>query len=438
MALNAKGTLDIQESGATPPSNKSRRQVVSSPTSTEISSQGGEKDGIASSQSLTIEHNVSSSRNPRSVGLIFGLSKPVFGLVVAGILATSGAAAYFLKGWLDVPGLNNQIKDLEDQVHRLSAQVNRLEFENDRYRSLNDVLNATVVELDETNHELEMTADRLETINHALNQTNLEFSQRIAELTDQNNEYANLNGELNHTATELSSEVNRFQSAVAGLVLTNAELSNFTLNLEGLAGSLGNVAEYSNATVAALEAVLSNIVAENERLGQLNSDLSIIVSFLDKASGNFGNSFDKVAAHLSEQITANRILVLESLENVFRQRIETWDCDYSQVFFDFDFVVDRDAIVTSDEQELIIDYLEERVMEELCLDTTDFENYMEDTYPEGWSSNQLATGVLIYTGAALDYYFPEQEEVGLPPQVWADAEYKCERLPLKHRVCVMC
>ena len=490
-------TTTIQQNGTavtSPTSNRSPRSIdddelggLSPPATSTMSS--------PPPQSVKIEHNVTTTNNPRgarNAGLIFGLSKPMLALLVTTVLGTSGAAAYFGYGWLEIPSLKKEIQDLESQIDRLSIELNRLEYENDKYASLNNILNTTVLEIVETNQHLEETTMNLQTTNDELNETNEKMQQQIVDLTNQNEDYADLNNELNTTAVELSKEVERFHSAVAGLVVTNAELSNFTSNIEDLlTGSLllDNVAQYdSNATVVALEAVLSNIVTENKRLDQLNTDLSMIVSFLNEA--NLGQSFDKVTTHLSEQITTNRLLVLQSLENIYRQRIDTWDCDFNTIFFDYDFVLDRDTIVIGSgsdnggnaqnkEKELVLEFVQDRIMDELCLDIDDFNNYMDDTYPFGYTSNQLATGILLYTSAALDYYFPNYEVIetpaqlvevggesdtsnsnggsgsgavsefriissntngfdGLSPQVWADAKYKCDKLPDQYRVCVMC
>jgi outer membrane murein-binding lipoprotein Lpp len=104
---------------------------------TGVSSPGGSSVG---NQTLTVEHAVNNNGGrdgARSAGLIMGMSKPRL-CMVAGFLLLVGGLAYFFSGWLEIPGLNNQIDRLEDEVNRLSSEVDRLEAENDRYESKYD------------------------------------------------------------------------------------------------------------------------------------------------------------------------------------------------------------------------------------------------------------------------------------------------------------
>ena len=418
--------------GMTTPTKPKQDPIAISPASTIFSSTGGSPPPA---QSLVIEHNVNNGRGSggraRSAGLIFGMSKPIFALVAGSLLLTSGAAAYLLTGWLGIPGLNDQIKALEAQVDRLADEVDRLEDENDRYESLNDQLNATVQEFAGLNDQLNMTATRLEGINEDLTATNLEFKDRIEDLSQQNQEYATLNAELNATAVLLANEVDQFRRAIATLILENADLANLSDKLAGLTGDLGSIAEDQNLTIAALELTLTGIVSENSRLSDLNNDLTNIASFLSETSAGLDTSLQQVTQFLAGQITANRILVLGSLENTYRQRITNWDCDYRDIFRVFAFGNDFDVVFPSADEDMVIRYVSDRVLSELCLDRTDFEQYLFNTIPQGLTSNRLITGVLIYTTTALDYYFPEFDEDGLSVLDWADAAYDYQNLANK-------
>jgi hypothetical protein len=417
--------------GMTTPIKPKQDPSAISPATTIESSTGGSPPPA---QSLVIEHNVnngSSGSRARSAGLIFGMSKPIFSLVAGSLLLTSGAAAYFLTGWLDIPGLNNQIEALEAQVDRLAVEVDRLEDENDRYESLNDQLNGTVQEFAGLNDQLNMTTIRLEGINKDLNATNLEFKDRIEDLSQQNQEYATLNVELNATAVQFANEVDQFRRAIATLILENADFANLTDKLAGLTGDLGSIAEDQNLTIAALELTLTDIVSENTRLADLNNDLTNIASFLSETSAGLDTSLQQVTQFLAGQITANRVLVLGSLENTYRQRITNWDCDYRDIFRVFAFGNDFDLVLPSADENMVISYVSDRVLSELCLDRTDFEQYLFNTISQGLTSNRLMTGVLVYTTTALDYYFPEPSEDGLSALDWADAGYDCQNLANK-------
>jgi predicted nuclease with TOPRIM domain len=429
--------------GITTPTKPKQDPLVISPAPTIDSSSAGGDSSPPPAQSLLIEHNVSTNNGrsggrARSAGLIFGMSKPIFALVAGSLLLTSGAAAYFLTGWLEIPGLNNQIKALEVQVDRLAGEVDRLVAENDRYESLNDQLNTTIQEFAGLNDQLNMTATHLEGINKNLNATNLQLKDRIEDLSQQNQEYATLNAELNAITVQLANEVDQFRRAIATLILENADLANLSDKLAGLTGDLGSIAEDQNLTIAALELTVTDIVSENTRLADLNNDLTNIASFLSETSAGLDTSLQQVAQFLAGQITANRILVLGSLENTYRQRITNWDCDYRDIFRVFAFGDDYDVVIPAADENMVIRYVSDRVLSELCLDRTDFEQYLFNTIPqeEGLTSNRLMTVVLVYTTTALDYYFPEAGEDGLSALDWADAAYDCQNLANKfvHKV----
>jgi hypothetical protein len=395
---------------------------------TGVSSPGGSSVG---NQTLTIEHAVNTDGGrdgARSAGLIMGMSKPRL-CMVAGFLLLVGGLAYFFSGWLGIPGLNNQIDRLEAEVNRLSTEVDRLEAENDRYESLNDNLNITVQDFQELNEQLNSTTNRLETINKQLNATNREFSQRIDDLMQENEEYASLNSGLNATTVELSSQLLRFQTAIADLILENAALINVSDELTNLTSSLQGVSQDQNVTLLALELTLTEIALENDRLEGVNSDLSTIVSFFNETSTGLDDSLQQVTEFLAGQISTNRILVLDSLENAYRQRVSNWDCDYREVFREMDYGADFDLLIPESDWSSVVSYVDTRVLQELCLNDSDFNQYLQDTYPSGLTSNRFITAITIYTTEALDWYFPETEEDGISPSEWADARYQCENLP---------
>ena len=386
---------------------------------------------------ITIDHNVKSTvkSSPRgAAGLIFGLfTKPALGILVVTLL-TTGAAAFFLTGWLKVPGLKSSIQKLEVEVGRLHAEigrlageVDRLESENNRYQSLNNQLNQTVVEFEILTSELNSTVLELKDITGDMNATNQELVENVFNLASENEHYERLNKELNTTATQLAEKVDFFEETLAQLVLENGMLSNITEVLQNLTENLGNVTMEQNETLFQLHETLSMFVEENDRLESLNGNLLTIVSFLNETSQGLGDSLSEITDYLADQITANQVLVLESLENTYRQRISSWDCDYRDIFREENFGSDFSAPIT--DVPSVLDYVDERVMSELCLDVSDFELYLNQENPGGIiTSFRLIRGVLLYTTAALDYYFPEEDELGLAVEKWSDASFACENL----------
>ena len=425
-----KKSNDFADSLSPAPTDTTFDETLASPTRT--------FDEVDPSPTIiTIEHNVKTSggggSRSRSAGLMFGMTKPVLGIVAALFLTTSGAAAYFLNGFLKIPGLESQIERLNVQVDRLnteidrlSGEVDRLELENDRYESLNDYLNSTVIRFQEVNEDLNMTAIRLEDVAGDLNVTNQELLERIEDLAEENFEYAQLNADLNVTATQLGDQVTIFQSALDKMVLENEILSNTTDYLESLADYLGNMTADQNAALIELQDAVANLQSESNRLGELNMDLFIIVSFLNDTSSGMDASLREITTFLADQIIANQALVLASLENTYRQRIAIWDCDYRDIFREETFGNDFTDPIT--DVDAVLSYVDERVFSELCLHAIDFEMYLSDRYPSGLNSFQLIRSVLIYTTEALDFYFPESDELGLTAQEWADAAFSCNSL----------
>jgi predicted nuclease with TOPRIM domain len=430
--INKKSNKDFADSLSPAPTDTTFDETVASPTRTF-------DEEVLSPTKITHEHNVKTSggggggSGARSAGLMFGMTKPVLAIVGALFLTTSGAAAYFLNGFLKIPGLESQIERLNVQVERLnteidrlSGEVDRLEVENDRYESLNHYLNSTVIRFQELNDHLNVTAIRLEDVADDLNATNQELWEKIEDLAKENEEYAQLNAELNVIATQLGNQVTKFQSALAKMVLENEILANTTDYLESLTDYLGGITADQNATLIELQDALAKLQSESSRLGELNMDLFTIVNFLNDTSSGLDASLQQITTFLADQIIANQALVLASLENTYRQRIALWNCDYRDIFREESFGNNFNVPIT--DLDAVVSYVDERVLSELCLHAIDFEMYLSYLYPSGVNSFQLIRSVLIYTMEALDFYFPESDELGLTAQEWADAAFSCNSL----------
>jgi hypothetical protein len=223
----------------------------------------------------------------------------------------------------------------------------------------------------------------------------------------------------------LEDEVDRFQLAIATLILENSSLANYTSALANITGSLEDITQDQNATINALKEALNGFVEENEKLGNLNDDLNTIVSFLNDTSLEIGDTLDTFTGYLADQITSSRVLVLETLESASRQKINYWDCDYRDVYQEKDYGNDFDIEIPVVDIPEIVLYVNTRILSDLCLIEADFTKYLEDAYPsENLTSNRLVTSVTVYVTAALDWYFTE----GVSPEQWAEAGYQCENV----------
>jgi cell division septum initiation protein DivIVA len=391
-----------------------------------------------STNKIIIDHNINTSNSGDNSGieknrssgkavsgLIFGMSKPILGIVMMSVLGAGAAAAL---GWMQIPGLKTQVEALEDQVElltaevdRLSAEVDRLENANDRYEYLNDQLNSTVIDLDE--------------IGDGLNETALSLEEKVYQLLQENRIYASLNEDLNDTVAELSTEVDYFKAALADLTLENSILSNMTVTLQALSDELLNTTLAQNETLAAIQDTLEDFATENDRLKEFNRDLVTLVKFLNETSSGLGDSLENITSFLTDQIDVNRGLVVESLENTYRQRVQNWDCEYRDVFglepFGQNFSLPLDRTV---DLPAVLEYVEQRVLSELCLDRSNFGTYLDALYPLADDAVITSFGfiraVRVYTDLALEYYFPDVEDVGLIVDDWSNASFQCEQLPV--------
>jgi len=249
-------------------------------------------------------------------------------------------------------------------------------------------LNHQIAELERQVNRLESEVDRLET---------------------QNDRYQVLNDNLNQTAMELQ--------------ITNVEL-------QGTADRLDGTVDRLNGTVTELEQVNRDLTQENERYAELNAELNTILEFLNETAQNLNESYEDIVAFLAEQISVNRVLVLQTLENTYGQITISWDCTFRDVFRGEAFVVDEDSPIGSDSLPDVLDHVEERILSELCIDTADFEAFLNSRYLplDSMTTNQLYSAVAVYVIAAMNYYFPDSGEPGLTPEDWASADYSCENV----------
>merc|ERR1712125_91657 len=105
-----------------------------------------------------------------------------------------------------------------------------------------------------------------------------------------------------------------------------------------------------------------------------------IVSFINETGNNFDDTFETITNFLSEQITAYRAVVIETLQNTYSQRIASWDCAYRDMFRLEEFVNDGRLPIGAGSYPNVIEYVEERVLSELCLSTPDFEIYLDNRW----------------------------------------------------------
>ena len=374
--------------------NKREKTVPSSPPSTLASS----TTGNSPRSNITIDHQVTTNTNNRGStarGFLLGMSKPVFALIAATVLATTGSAAWFFTEWLTIPGLKDQITALQIEVTRLEGQVTRLEgqvdrlseevsflaVENDRFNALNSQLNQTAQEYQHLNEQLSVSTFQLSSLNEELNSSNSVFAELNAQLSSENEAYAGMNSKLNQTQHELS---------------------------------------------------------------ELNQDLLSIVSFLNTTSNNLQSNFESMLDFLAEQIDVHRFLVLEATRNTYQQRIQNWDCGYRDYFSTYTFVRNGNAVIQGDSGNQtsptilsdVFEYVENQLLSSLCVTQDDLQDYLLTTVQslDSITSNELIQGISRYTIMVMEYYFPDStalrdsDGAGIRSDEWEDAAYRCANL----------
>ena len=99
------------------------------------------------------------------------------------------------------------------------------------------------------------------------------------------------------------------------------------------------------------------------------------------------------------------------------------------------FATDRSQVIGEDDYLDVLEYVDERILSELCLDPADFADRLRQRYesPQRITTNQLLSSVSAYTSDALEYYFPTGDKMGLSSLDWSNAGFRCEHLPLDLR-----
>jgi len=221
----------------------------------------------------------------------------------------------------------------------------------------------------------------------------------------------------------LNDELN---ATVGQLQVINVELNDTANRLEETNQELG-------FKVSELEEQNKIFGEQNDKLNKTVKDLVVISAFLNETSDSLNDSFEQITEFLADQIVANQAVLLLTLQNTYRQRKDGWNCDYNIVFGGKTYITDYNTEIPTGDQNEIMDYVSNRVLDELCLDRNDFTAFLQLPQYTPLTSNKLNSAMTIYAERALDWYFPESNENGLTHDDWSDAAFKCENLPATKR-----
>lgn len=476
-SVNNRGS-NSSKSKKRPTSLRSPSSVMTSPTMT--SEESNDSTPSSGPTVLTLEHRVKQKKSNKLLKMLLKPSVLAAGAVILMLTGTFeqlcitpassywhdpntrthlnyvGGTAFFFTRWLSIPGLNEQIErlqaevdglelqvdELEEQVDRLGLEVDRLgdevdrlAVENDRFAKLNEELESNVAAYVRENERLNESLAEYEELNSQLDSSVNQLRLINEQLAQQNDEYAGLNNELNSTiAGTLLPAINRLEIIANNLTASNRELRELNEGLSNETLRLMDLKDDLNETVTSLGNEVDNLSEENRRLASLNADLTLVVTFLNDTAVGIHGTYEDITEFLAEQITAHRVLALETLQNLYMQRISRWDCDFQSFFLTEPFATNRTIPIGKANYPRVMEYVDERVLSELCLDESDFERYMETDLlvsPERATMNQIVSRVSFYTTGALEYYFPSGDsDEGVTSEDWSEAGFDCENLPV--------
>lgn len=240
----------------------------------------------------------------------------------------------------------------------------------------------------------------------------------VDELAVENDRYENLNVELNITVQDLSlinGQLNR----------SNAEFSLLNDRLDA-----------SNAQLAGINLELINRTLEFQ---EQNEDLLTVVDFLNETTLAIDGSLKNITSTLASQIEASRQLTIGNYEVLYLQQRSNWDCDFFDYFLGDHFTTNRTAPIGPTHYEDVRLYVQFRLMDGLCLDMDDWEDFMmaeeiSSGVIDDMTTVNLIRGVQRYTGLALGFFYPNSRDASsamssaVTYEEWADAGFKCSNL----------
>jgi len=341
----------------------------------------------------------------------------------------------------------------------LQASTSALIVEVQRLRSLEAGLSENVNTFKEENAELSASVVNFQEQNQILNESNkqyvasnLELSNMVGNLKDsvddlnsENRFFTERNRELKKTAIDLNNETDRLADEVDDLTSQRERLQSTVggVSIENSKLSASNIELADN--VSDLQNEVNRLSDTASRLETSNDELKTVAGFLDETADNLDTSYEAMTSFLSQQIVVNRAAVIADIKNTYYFRLTNWDCGYRDFFGEpLEFGADFDLPIPDQIlKENVLDYVGARVLDDMCLEMSDFSAYLFGNADVDQvmntktkiTTNQLMEAVHSYVEAAMDYYFPysignevTQERAGLTDEDWATAAYDCQNL----------
>mmetsp|Transcript_47928 Transcript_47928/g.70969 ORF Transcript_47928/g.70969 Transcript_47928/m.70969 type:complete len:448 (+) Transcript_47928:97-1440(+) len=406
----------------------------------------------------------SGNRGRRSLPLLFlsclrPYTCPIVTVLILYTMLITGAIAYLIPLFIPVPGLTAE-------VNRVTVEVFHLKFANDALQSQISELNTERMRLKGEVKDLSESIANLATANNRLvtenenfaksndllqsENANLETLQTI--LNTQNVEFQLLNRQLNHNSAIKQKQQADLQETEIDLIALADSLQLLSKNTEIALNNRTNLhnqlsfqhnalSEQSNELKSMetnLTTYIEDMIVENARFEQINANLSTIVDFVSSSGKGVTQSYTALTLFLETSIENNQRLLLNRMKFNMNAKVKNWKCGLKDEFPD----ATEDTVISIRGGGLypeILNYLNNTVLSELCIDVSDFERYLQDWYnDENGSSNnttnitlnELTFGLNFYSLEVFNYYFPDNSVVvGITEEEWAEADYQCRNFP---------
>jgi len=347
----------------------------------------------------------------------------------------------------EVDELTVLVDNITAVVNELQAVVDVLQDENDVLTSLNDDLVELNDQFSEENQQLNESVETFTQLNIQLAKDTAAFIIQNQQLNKTIQELNVLNVQLEANVATLNASLQVLETQEQALKTENealleelAILQNRTAALNALIPPLQKQADALAANVTLLQTQNAQLQAEADKLGET-------VTFLDDESDGSQEVYDQLAADLADSIADNRNLLIGRTRYAKEQRVTSWDCDFASRFGSRAFMENVTAPVGDTDYPEVIDYLDGRVLDQICAQKVNFENFLVSVImPPGSTTaaaitfNELSEGVDIYINDASVHYFDNAvtgvgfaNSTGVTQIEWADASYVCDNLPVSRK-----
>ena len=272
-------------------------------------------------------------------------------------------------------------------------------------------------------------SDLIESFNASIK----EYKLMNKQLQEENDQYELNNRNLNKTIQNLDYQIVNLLQTEIELRASILEYQGTNEQLQFEIAELEAVRESLNNSVLDLNVAVDNFKAENDRMVEINRELNTILSFINSTFEDTEQTYEELISALDETIIQSRVLAEEGLKNRMRTEANGWECGLSIAFGMEPFIEDTTLPIGSDSYPFVIDYIESKVLADLCIDTANFEFFLskeileESSEVSDASVSDLTLGLNFISNQAFQYYFMGMKG-GLTDEDWILANYDCDNL----------